>query len=361
MPQTQINGATQIREGSVTSDRIAASTITDDRLATSYIKADGSREFTGSQSMGNNKITNLAEPTSSNDAATKSYVDALIQGFDWKQSVRAATTSNGTLSSSFSAGSTIDGVTLSAGDRILVKDQTNGAENGIYVVNASGAPTRADDANASAELSAGATVFISEGGTNGNSSWSVTTDDPITLGTTPITFTQVAGGSLYSAGDGLTLNGSAFDIVAADSSLTVNSDTVQVNVGDGSLEVNNGLRVKQGTGGQVYIANSSGVLTPTTLSGDVSSVSNTGAVTLSATTVVKTANYVVRETPSGLVNGANATFNLANAPVNGTEQVFLNGILQDPGSGNDYTISGSTVTFVSAPTTGDKIRVTYLK
>lgn len=360
MTQTQINGGTQIRSGTITSDRIASGTIADDRLSESYIKADGTRAFTGNVSLGDNKLINVNDPTSAKDAANKAYVDSLIQGFDWKQSVRAATTATGTLSSAFAAGSTVDGVTLVAGDRILIKNQSTGSENGVYTVNASGAPTRADDANSSAEVTAGLTVFVSEGTTNGNSSWSLTTDDEITLGTTSLTFTQVAGGSLYSAGAGLSLNGSAFDVVAADTSLTVNADNIQVHLGDASLEVSSGLRVKQGTAGQVYIANSSGVLTPTTLSGDVSSVSDSGAVTL-ASGVVKASNYVVRETPSGSVNGSNTAFTLANTPVNGTEQVFLNGLLQEPGSGNDYTISGENITMLSAPTTGDKIRVTYLK
>lgn len=360
MAQTQINGATQIRSGSIVSDRIASGTIADDRLATSYIKADGTRAFTGNVSMGSNRITALADPSASTDAATKAYVDGLIQGFDWKQSVRAATTTNGSLSTAFAAGQVIDGVTLVTGNRILIKNQTNGAENGIYTVNATGAPTRASDANASSSMTAGVTVFISEGTTLGNSSWSITTDDTITLGTTPITFTQVAGGSLYTAGAGLVLNGSTFDIVAADTSLTVNADSIQVRINDASLEVSNGLRVKQGSAGQVYIANASGVLTPTTLSGEVASVGSTGSVTL-ATNIVRATNYVTRETPTGLVNGSNTSFVLANTPVTGTEEVYLNGIQQDAGAGNDYTISAGTITFASAPVTGDKIRVTYLK
>jgi hypothetical protein len=209
-------------------------------------------------------------------------------------------------------------------------------------------------------MAAGVTVFVSEGNLYGNSAWSLTSDDPLTLGTSPLVFTQVAGGSLYSAGAGLLLNGSAFDVVAADTSLTVNADNVAVRLGDASLEVSSGLRVKQGTSGQVYIANAGGVLTPTTLSGDVSSVSATGSVTL-ASNVVKASNYVVRETPSGSVNGSNTAYVLAATPVTGTEQVFLNGLLMEPGAGNDYTISGANITMLSAPTTGDRLRVTYLK
>ena len=74
-----------------------------------------------------------------------------------------------------------------------------------------------------------------------------------------------------------------------------------------------------------------------------------------------TADYVVRETPSGSVNGTNTGYTLANTPVAGSESVFLNGILQEPGTGNDYTISGSSITFLFTPVSGDKIRVSYIK
>jgi len=359
MAQTQINGGTQIRPATITSDRLAAGTVADDRLASAYVKADGSRAFTASQSLGGNRLTSVGDPTLAQDAATKSYVDALLQGFDWKQSVRVASTVAATLSSAFAAGSVVDGVTLVAGDRILVKNQSTGSENGVYVVNASGAPTRSSDADSSAKVTAGLTVFVSEGTTNANSAWAVITDDTIVLGTTALVFAQVSGGPAITAGAGLTQTGQSFDVVAADTSLTVAADSVQVRLGDASLEVSGGLRVKQGTSGQVYIANGSGVLTPTTLSGDVASVTSSGAVTLSG--VVKVANYVVRETPSGLVNGTNTSFTLANTPVSGTEQVFLNGILQEPGAGNDYTISAGTITYLTAPLSGDRLRVTYLK
>jgi phage-related tail fiber protein len=116
----------------------------------------------------------------------------------------------GTLASSFENGDVVDGVTLVTGDRILVKNQGTGAENGIYVVKVSGAPDRAADANLSAEVTAGMFTFVSEGTTNGNTGWVLTTDDAITLDTTALTFTQFSGAGTYLAGDGLQLTGSTF-------------------------------------------------------------------------------------------------------------------------------------------------------
>jgi hypothetical protein len=89
--------------------------------------------------------------------------------------------------------------------------------------------------------------------------------------------------------------------------------------------------------------------------------SGTGVVKANNVPVVTTANFVTRETPTGAVNGTNTSFVLANTPVTGSEQVFLNGILQEPGSGNDYTISVATITYLTAPVTGDKVRVNYIK
>lgn len=131
------------------------------------------------------KITGLADPTSAQDGATKAYVDATATGLDFKQSVRAATTANITLS----AAQTIDGVSVIAGDRVLVKDQSSGSANGIYVA-AAGAWSRATDADSSAEVTAGMYTWVEEGTANGDSGWVLTNNNPITLGTTALVFAQ---------------------------------------------------------------------------------------------------------------------------------------------------------------------------
>lgn len=359
MTQTQIDGGTQIRSDTVTNTQISASAaIALSKLAEAVIQADGGQAFTGDQSMGSHKLTNVIDGTASSDAATWGQVQALANGTDWKQSVRVATTANGALATAYENGDTIDGVTLATGDRILLKNQTTGSENGIYTVNASGAPTRATDADASAEVSAGMAVFVGEGSTNGNTKYVLTTDDPITLGTTALVFAQIGSGETTVAGAGLTLTGSTVDVVAADTSLTVGANDVAVNIGDASLEVSSGLRVKQGSSGQVYIASAGGVLTPVTLSGDAT-VTASGVLTL-ASTVVKNGDVVAMEAPTGAVNGANTTFTLANTPATGTLTVYLNGIAQEIGAGNDFTLSGAVITYLTAPVTGDKVRASYV-
>ena len=156
-------------------------------------------------------VTLAADPSSSLHAATKQYVDNVAQGLDVKHSVRAATTASGTLSSSFANGSVVDGVTLATGDRILIKNQSTGSENGIYTVNASGAPTRAVDMDAAAEFPS-SFVFVEGGTTNADTGWVCTNNPTVTVGTTAITFAQFSGAGTYTASTGLSLTGSAFSI-----------------------------------------------------------------------------------------------------------------------------------------------------
>jgi len=126
------------------------------------------------------------------DYASTAYVDNAVAGLDWKDSVRVATTAAGTLASSFENGDSVDGVTLATNDRILIKNQAAPAENGIYFVNASGAPTRALDANTGAEVW-GAAVYVREGTANAGSNWVNTNTSAPTLGSTSITFAQFQG------------------------------------------------------------------------------------------------------------------------------------------------------------------------
>ncbi len=168
-------------------------------------------------------ITGLASPTNDSDAATKGYVDALAQGIDAKASVVVATTANITLSGT----QTIDGVAVSVGDRVLVKDQSTASQNGIYLC-ASSTWTRTTDADSWTELVA-AFTFVEKGTSNADSGWVCTVDAGGTLGSTSVTFAQFSGAGQITAGDGLTKSGNTLNVGTASSSrIVVNSDNIDL-------------------------------------------------------------------------------------------------------------------------------------
>lgn len=175
-------------------------------------------------------VTLAADPASALQAATKQYVDAIAAGQRIKDSVRVATTAAGTLATSFENGDTIDGVVLVTGNRILIKDQAAPAENGVYIVAASGAPTRATDFDsASGEVMGGSTFWVNEGTTNADTAWTLTTNDPIVVGTTGLTFTQSSGLGQVTAGTGLSKTGNTLNVGTANSGrIVVNADDIDL-------------------------------------------------------------------------------------------------------------------------------------
>jgi hypothetical protein len=165
------------------------------------------------------KVTGLGTPTDASDAATKAYVDGVAEGLHVHASVVAASTSNIALPT---APATLDGVSLSINDRVLLKNQSTTSENGIYVV-INGDLARAADYNTAAEIDPGDFVFVSGGTVNDNTGW-VQTQTVTTLGTDPIVFTQFSGAGTYLAGTGLTLTGNTFSI---NTGTTVDVSTAQ--------------------------------------------------------------------------------------------------------------------------------------
>jgi hypothetical protein len=168
-------------------------------------------------------VTLNADPTNPLEAATKQYVDAVAEGLHVHASVVAATTANVDLSTGLEAGDVIDGVTLVAGDRVLVKNQSTTSQNGIYVASTSGAAVRASDYNTASEIDPGDFFFVSGGTTYNNTGW-VQVETVTTLGTDPIVFEQFSGAGTYLAGNGLTLTGNTFSI---NTGVTVDLSTAQ--------------------------------------------------------------------------------------------------------------------------------------
>ena len=193
--------------------------------------------------VNSSRISNLTDPTQDQDAATKSYVDNVVNGLDVKESVKVATTANlastynngaGTLTASSNGALSIDGVTVSTNDRVLVKNQTDTKQNGIYVVTATGdgsnpfVLTRAGDADAASEITGGTFTFVEQGTANSENGFVFTHDGTPTLGTTAITVTQFSGAGQITAGDALTKSGNTLNVAVDDSTIEVSSDALQI-------------------------------------------------------------------------------------------------------------------------------------
>ena len=192
---------------------------TDDATASKLVKRDSS---------GRAKV---ATPTDTAHIATKGYVDSARQGLDVKQSVRVASTGNVAIATGLAAGQAIDGVTLVAGDRVLLKNQTTPSENGIYVAVASGAASRSSDANGTAdtgELKSGTFTFVEEGTVNFDSGFVVSTDGTITVGSTGITWTQFSGAGSFEAGDGLSKNGTQVNVNVTANRTAITADAIDI-------------------------------------------------------------------------------------------------------------------------------------
>lgn len=247
---------------------------------TAYVLATRLDQFavpTANVSMNGNRLISLADPTAASDAATKNYVDNLTQGLDPKQSVRAATTANITLSGA----QTIDGVAIVATDRVLVKSQTTTAENGIYIA-AAGAWTRAPDMDTWFEVPS-SYVFVEQGTINGDTGWVCTSDPGGTINTTAITWAQFTGGGAITAGAGLTKTGSVIDVIGAASRILVNADNIDIDpayVGQTSITTLGAIAT--GTWNATTIAVNKGGTGATTLTGYVKG-SGTSPFTASAT------------------------------------------------------------------------------
>lgn len=211
-PAISISAATSLADGSMSA---ADKGKLDDATAEATASKLVIRDANGQAKFGN--------PTDTAHVATKAYVDSFVQGLDTKASVRVATTANITLSGE----QTIDGVSAVAGDRVLVKNQSTATDNGIYVV-AAGSWSRSQDADGNSEVTPGMFIFVEEGTANGDNGYVLTTNGPITLGSTSLTFQQFSGAGQITAGDGLTKSGNTIDAVGTANRITVSADAIDI-------------------------------------------------------------------------------------------------------------------------------------
>lgn len=287
MATTKINGQTQITDASIPSGKVDSSVII----------AAGTHPFTGDQSLGGHKLTNLGAPSSANDAATKTYVDTVANGKDWKESCRAASTANVNVSS---APSSIDGVTLSSGDRILLKNQTTGSQNGIYVFNGSGsALTRSTDA---AVLTSGTTCFVTEGSSSAGSEYLLATADPITVGTTPLSWTQSNASTVYTGSGGISVSGSVISPTYGTSASTICQGN-DSRLSDARTPVGTAL-----TSARIWVGSTSNVAVAVVMSGN-GTLSDTGVLTVTGFLPLPGGSVAALQTPRR--NAGNTAYEFA--------------------------------------------------
>ena len=189
---------------------------------------------TGSVSLNSQTITNVADPVNTQDAATKGFVEATSQGLDVKDSCVAATTANITISTALNNGDTLDGVSLSTNDRVLVKDQSTASQNGIYVVGSS--PARAADLAAGADA-AGFFTFVEQGTVNADNGFVCTSNKgSAVVGTNNLTIAQFSGAGQITAGDGLDKSGNTLSVdLKANGGLVIESTEIAIDLAASSI------------------------------------------------------------------------------------------------------------------------------
>lgn len=295
---TTLNGAVNI--GNASGDTI---TVAGTTTFTPSVDFDGGFTVAGSQTidMGGNRITNIGTPTQATDASTKAYVDSVKQALDIKDSCRVATEAaisgtynNGTsgVGATLTYGSngaiSVDGVTLIANNRVLVKDQSDATQNGIYFVSTVGdgsnaaVLTRALDADSSADVTGGLFTFIEEGSTNADAGFVLSNvTGSATLGTTDIGFTQFSGAGSVTAGNGLGKSGNTISVNVDNTSLELVSDTIQIKGLDNAIS--EGQMIFGANGGNQFTTLNIGTYDSTNSVGQMLQVGANGTIAWSNT------------------------------------------------------------------------------
>jgi hypothetical protein len=347
--------------GTLTSATVTGNVAAGNLTTTGVLSVTGTgvSSIAGNLDMTSNTIINLATPTNSTDAATKQYVDDVAQGLHTHDSCNAATQttlasiSGGTVTYNNGASgvganltttgtfTTIDGVTLSNGMRILVKNEANAAHNGIYDRTSTTVLTRSDDFNTPTEMAGGDFVFVTAGTLYDNTGW-VMTDPVTTVGTTNVNWVQFSGAGTYTAGTGLTLTGSQFSVNASQTQVT----SVGTLTGLNSSGTITAPAFTANTG--VFTGNGSGLsaIAGANVTGTVSSA--TSATTAGTVTTAAQPNITSVSTSfSGLTFVANAQITMSGA---GSQISGVNLISASSFSGNGSSITGINASSIASGT-----------
>ncbi len=352
MGRTLLRASRQVLDASILNALILDATIANGKLATNPL-ARANHTGTQAQSTIVDLVSDLAlkaplaSPNFSGtpqvggaNLATQSYVNTQIGtatlGVGKRGRVRCATTANITIATALNNGDSLDGLTLATGELVLVKNQTDPAENGVYEVGAS--PARSSEYD-SFDEHPGSVIGVTEGTANADTLWFCTSNAGGTLGATAIAFTA------------LTVSGSLMAV--NNLSDLANAATAFSNIKQAATE------------------SATGVVELATTAEALAGTDTTRSVTAAGLKAHLDGRIITHETPSGTIDSTtgsdgNGTFALANTPLAGSVEVYVNGIRMDPGSGNDYQMSGSNVVFESgayplAGSPADKLRVSYIK
>jgi hypothetical protein len=299
----------------------------------SAVALTGDETIAGVKTFSSFPLTPSSSPSTDYQVANKQYVDTVAQGLELKAACRVATTTAGTLASDFEDADTIDGIVLATGDRILIKDQADQTTNGIYTVNASGAPTRATDYDSSPEVQEGTSVYVVSGTVNANKVFAQLTVDP-TLGASNLVFSQVGGATSYTASLGIQLVGADFraDFVANDG-LKLSTNSLTVAYDNSSIGITSNLLAVKALG--ITNAMLAGSIADSKLSQITTASKVSGAALTSLASI-----------PSGA--GIIPIANLATGTPDGTKFIRDDGTLVAPTSGGSVNAAVMEVDFLSA-------------